>query len=184
MKPKLLIVTGSEMKYKELSAKLSEFFECEQRDWNEPEIQGKPEEILKHKMARAYELFKEPVLVDDVSTHIEALNGFPGAYMKDFFDVMTPYEMGNKFAGSKIKAICYLGLCRGSEDTIVATGEFNGKIVKPTEEDHKGRWYDIFVQLDGAYKTMIELSVEEKNEISHRGKAMKNLLEILKKEKE
>ncbi len=183
MKPKLFIVTGSSMKFRELASGLAEFFDCEQKDWTEPEIQGSNEEILDHKLRRAYEIFQSPVLVDDVSTYIEELNGFPGPYMKDFFKVMTPYEMGNKFAGSKIKAICQLGLCRGLGDIVIATGEFNGKIVGPKDNDHQGRWYDLFVQLDGTDRPMIELSTEEKNKFSHRGVAMKNLLEILKNEK-
>ena len=182
MKPKLLIVTGSTMKYRELASGLSDFFDCEQKDWTEPEIQGSNKEILDHKLRRAYEIFQSPVLVDDVSTYIEELNGFPGPYMKDFFKVMTTYEMGNKFAGSKIKAICQLGLCRGPEDILIAEGEFNGKIVKPKNNDHQDRWYDLFVQLDGTDKPMIEYSIEEKNKFSHRGKAMDNLIEILKKE--
>jgi hypothetical protein len=49
MKPKLFIVTGSAFKFEDLSAKLSQYFDCEKKPWNEPEIQGDPEEILKHK---------------------------------------------------------------------------------------------------------------------------------------
>src|SRR3990167_3036950 len=105
-KPKLLIVTGSEFKFKDLSAKLGDFFDCEQRDWNEPEIQGTSEEIIKHKLKRAYEIFQQPVLVDDVSVSIGDLNGFPGPYMKDFWKCFTPQEMGTKFSGSKISAVC------------------------------------------------------------------------------
>ena len=129
MKPKLLIVTSSDFKFQELSVMLGEFFDCEQRDWTEPEIQGEPEEILRHKLGRAYEIFKQPVLVDDSSTHIEALNGFPGPYMKDFWKCFTPYEMGHKFAGSQIRAVCIIGLEWGGGDTIIAKGEFNGVIV-------------------------------------------------------
>lgn len=181
MKPKLFIVTTNSMKFEELSSKLGEFFDCEQKTFNEPEIQGKPEEIFKHKLARAYEFFKQPVLVDDVSVHIEALGGFPGPYMKDFWDYMSPYEMGVKFAGSKIKAICRLGICRGEGDVLVAEGTVNGKIVTPKTTDHKKRHFDIFVQLDGMDRPMIEFTTEEKNEFSHRGLAMKNLIAILKK---
>lgn len=183
MKPKLLIVTGSTMKYQELSAKLGEFFECEQRPWTEPEIQGKPEEILKHKIHRAYELYKEPVLVDDVSVYIDELGGFPGPYMRDFFDCLTPYQMGTKFAGSRIKAVCMLGLLRGPGDLIIARGEFNGDIVKPREDYDQSTYFDIFVHLDGMEKPLVEYSIEEKNKVSHRGKAMDSLLEILKKAK-
>ncbi len=183
MKPKLFIVTGSEMKYKELSAKLGEFFDCEQKPWNEPEIQGKPEEILKHKMNRAYEIFQQSVLVDDVSVNIEELGGFPGPYMRDFFDFLSPYEMGAKFAGSKISATCRLGLYRDKEDIVMVEGTFYGRVVIPKQKDHENKWFEFFVQLDGMDRPMSELSLEEKNEVSHRGKAMKNLLEILKKEK-
>lgn len=183
MKPKLLIVTGNDWKFQQLAFVLSEYFVCEQRDWNESEIQGSAEEILDHKIKRAYEIFKCPVLVDDVSVHLESLNGFPGPYMKDFFTLMTPYEMGHKFAGSKIKAICRLGLCRGPEDILIAEGEFNGKVIAPKKEDHQGKWFELFVVLDGMDKPMIEYSIEEKNKISHRGRAMEKLLEILKESK-
>lgn len=183
MKPKLYIVTGSPFKFKELSSRLSEFFICEQKPWDEPEIQGKPEEILKHKMLRAYDIYKYPVLVDDSSAHFEELNGFPGPYMKDFFDVMSPYEIGHKFADSRIKAVCWIGLCFNQDDLLITQGEFNGTIVAPKDEDHQNRWYDLFVKLDGMDKVLIDCTIEEKNAFSHRGKAMDALLEKLKERK-
>ncbi len=182
-KPKLYIVTGSPFKFQDLSAKLGEHFDCEQKLWSEPEIQGDPEEIVRHKLKTAYKTFKMPVLVDDVSVAIGALNGFPGPYMKDFWKCFTPYEMGVKFTGSKVSATCRLGLCRGENDIIIAEGTHHGKIVTPKNNDHKGRDFELFVQLDGTDKVMLEYTTEEKNEFSHRGRAMKNLLEIIKKEK-
>lgn len=183
MKPKLFIVTGSVFKFGDLLAKLSEFFDCEQKIWNEHEIQGDPEEIIRHKLDRAYEVYHHPVLVDDVSVNMEALNGFPGPYQKDFWKCFTPYEMGHKFEGSRISATCRLGLKRGQNDVIIAEGTFHGKIVAPKNNDHKGRDFEIFVQLDGMDKVMLEYKPEEYAEFSHRGLAMKNLLEILKEEK-
>jgi non-canonical purine NTP pyrophosphatase (RdgB/HAM1 family) len=182
MKPKLLIVSGNELKYKELSHRLSEFFECEQRDWDEPEIQGTPEEIIKHKLKSAYEKFKLPVLVDDVVVNLGVLNGFPGPYMKDFFKCFTPYEMGIKFAGSRMRTACYLGLQRDENDIIITEGSFDGVVVVPKEDNHDGRYFDIFFQADGQDKPMIEFTTEEKNKFSHRGKAMDKLIEILEAE--
>ncbi len=182
MKPKLYIVTGSPFKFGDLSAKLSEFFDCEQKHWNESEIQGDPEEIIRHKLDRAYEVFKHPVLVDDVEVNLEALNGFPGPYMKDFWSRMTAYEMGNKFADTRISATCRLGLCRKEGEAIIAEGTFHGTIVAPKDNEHKGRDFEIFVKLDGMDKVMLEYKPEEFYEQSHRGRAMKNLLAILKKE--
>ncbi|MES2315582.1 MAG: non-canonical purine NTP pyrophosphatase [Patescibacteria group bacterium] len=182
MKPKLFIVTGSDFKFHDLSYKLKDFFDCEQRPWDEHEIQGEPGEIITDKVKKAYKKFGGAVLVDDVSVYFEFLNGFPGPYMKDFFNVMTPYEMGHKFSGTRIKAVCRLALCRGEDDIIMGVGEFNGVIVAPKEKDHKGRWFELFVKLDGTDKIMLELTDEERNKHSHRGKAMENLLELLKKE--
>jgi non-canonical purine NTP pyrophosphatase (RdgB/HAM1 family) len=181
MKPKLYIVTGSKFKFEDLSFKLKDFFDCEKKDWDQFEIQGTPEEIITHKLKSAYDMFECPVLVDDVSVYIEALNGFPGPYMKDFFKVMTPYEMGNKFAGSRIKAICRLGLCFSKDDIVISQGEFNGVIVPPKDNEHKGREFEIFVKLDGTDKIMLDFTEEERSRFSHRGQAMKNLLDILNK---
>ena len=77
MKPKLTIVTGNSLKFRELSNELSKFFDCEQGTIDGFEIQGKPEEILRHKLAQAFEKFKQPVLVDDTSVHFDFLGGFP-----------------------------------------------------------------------------------------------------------
>ncbi len=181
MKPKLLIVTGSPFKFQDLSSRLNEFFECEQRDFKEPEIQGDPEEIIKHKLKTVYDIFKRPVLVDDVSVNIEALNGFPGPYMKDFWKCFTPEEMGKKFEGSRISATCRLGLCRGEDDVVITEGTFYGKIIAPKNNDHKGRFFELFVQLDDTDRPMIELSPEERNKFSHRGGALDSLVEMLKK---
>ena len=183
MKPKLFIVTGSSFKFQDLAAKLSEYFDCEKREWHEHEIQGDPEEIIRHKLKRAYEIFKHPVLVDDVSVAIEALNGFPGPYMKDFWKHFTPQEMGVKFTGSGVSATCRLGLCRGEDDIVIAEGTHHGKIITPTHNNHKGREFELFVQLDGMDKVMLDMTEEERKNLTHRGKAMKNLLEILEKEK-
>lgn len=182
MKPKLLIVTGNILKFRELSDKLSDFFDCEQKNIEGYEIQGTPEEILKYKLQQAFEKFQQPVLVDDTSAHFDKLFGLPGPYMKDFCNVYSPFEIGTNLAGSRVKVFCRLGLYDGKGDPIIAEGLIEGEIIKPKTKDHKGREFDLYVQLDGMDKPMIEYSIEEKNEFSHRGKAMKNLLEILKKE--
>ncbi len=114
--------------------------------------------------------------------HIAELNGFPGPYMKDFWKCFNPMEMGIKFAGSKIKAVCRLALCRGEDDVVIAEGEFNGTIVAPTDNNHDKREFELFVVLDGMDKRMLDLTPEERNEFSHRGKAIKNLMKILKNE--
>ncbi len=179
MKPKLAIVTGNTLKFRELSLKLGEFFDCEQKQVDGYEIQGKPEDILRHKLAHAFEVLQEPVLVDDTSVHFSALNGFPGPYIRDFFSAFKPFEMGEKFAGSRIEVVCRLGLMRGANDVIIGEGRINGDVVKPKVQDDNGREFDLFVQIDGTDRPMIEFSAEEKNKFSHRGRALDDLLHKL-----
>jgi inosine triphosphate pyrophosphatase len=181
MKPKLAIVTGNALKFRELSVALNEFFECEQKQLtNYFEIQGTPEEILKHKLEAAYQEFKEPVLADDTSVHFAALNGFPGPYIRDFLAHMKPWEMGEKFTGSRIEIACCLGLCFAPNDFILGTGIISGDVIFPKSHDDQAREFDLFVQIDGTDRPMIEFSPEEKNKYSHRGLALKDLLEKLK----
>jgi inosine triphosphate pyrophosphatase len=181
MKPKLLIVTGNNMKFKEESARFSEFFDCVQERWDEPEIQGTPEEIITHKLHNAYNKFKQPVLVEDTSVALSELNGFPGPYIKDFFKSFPPYEMGMKFAGTRMKASAWFGFYDGKGEPVIVESSVEGNIVKPKTQDHQNRWFDLCFQVDGTDKPMIEFSHEEKNKFSHRGKAMDKLIEILGK---
>jgi|JI10StandDraft_1071094.scaffolds.fasta_scaffold24399_3 non-canonical purine NTP pyrophosphatase (RdgB/HAM1 family) len=180
MKSKLAIVTGNPLKFRELSAKLSEYFDCEQKILeNYFEIQGTPEEILRHKLSTAYEIFQEPVLVDDTSLHFAELGGFPGPYIKDFIRAIPIYDMGMKFAGGRIKVACRLGVYDGVREPVIGVGEIEGDIVTPKQVDAGDREFDVFIQIDGTDKPMIEMSTEEKNLYSHRGRALDALLEQL-----
>ncbi len=183
MKPKLAIVTGNPLKFRELSIALSEFFDCEQRQIDGYEIQGTPEEIITHKLKKAFTEFKEPVLVDDTSVHFETLNGFPGPYIRDFFKAFTPFAMGEKFAGSRIEVVCRLGLMQGPDDIVIATGKITGDVIQPKVLNDNGREFDLFIQIDGTDRPMIEFSAEEKNKYSHRGNAIRDLVQKLKEKK-
>jgi inosine triphosphate pyrophosphatase len=181
MKQKLAIVTGNPLKFREIKAFLEDYFDCEQVKLSEGyEIQGTPEEILDHKLRSAYKKLGIPVLVDDTSLHFDFLGGFPGPYAKDFFERLTPYEIGVKFQNTRIKACCRIAICHGEGDKTLAYGEVNGIIIKPDNNDHHGREFDLFFQPDSMNMPMIQLSTEEKNKISHRGNALRDLVGKLK----
>lgn len=181
MKPKLAIVTGNPLKFTELSEALKDYFDCEQKEFDGLyEIQGKPEEILMHKMREAYVRAGMPVLVDDVSVHLDALNGFPGPYIKSFAEAISPMEMGKRYKGTRVEVFCRLGLCFAPDDEILAIGSFNGTVVLPHEGVEHPWNFDICVQVDGTDGPMSDYTTEEKNKFSHRGLAIKDLLEKLK----
>ncbi len=180
MKQKLAIVTGNPLKFRELEVFLKDYFGCEQIKISDGyEIQGTPEEIITHKLNHAYDKIGMPVLVDDTSLHFEILGGFPGPYAKGFFECLTPYEMGKRFAGSKIEAICRLGIMYDKDDVLIGQGSVKGVIIEPKDNNHGGREFDIFLLPEGMDKPMIEFSPEEKNKFSHRGNALRDLIEKL-----
>ena len=76
-------------------------------------------------------------------------------------------------------AQCIFAFCEGPDaEPIVFVGKCDGKIVAPRGENMFG-WDPIFMP-DGFEQTFAEISSEEKNKISHRGKALelvKNYLE-------
>lgn len=89
--------------------------------------------------------------------------------------------MGVKFAGSRVEAVCRLAIMQTPDDILLVEGRVQGTVVYPTTHDDQGRQFDLFVQVDGTDRPMIEYSYEQKNAFSHRGKAMETLLEKLKK---
>jgi non-canonical purine NTP pyrophosphatase (RdgB/HAM1 family) len=176
-KEKLAIVTGNKLKFEEISKFLDEYFDCEQVVLKDlVEIQGTPEEILTHKMHLAYNKLCIPVLVDDTSLHFEALGGFPGPYAKDMFVAMTPLAMGQRFKGTRIEAVCRLGIMYNNDDFIIAKGSLHGSIIEPKDNNHNGREFDLFLLADGMDKPVIEYNAEEKNKFSHRGRALQDLV--------
>ncbi len=180
MLPKLTIVTGNELKFIQIAHALREYFNCEKGIFETYEIQGTPEEILHDKLLRAYDYFKTPVLVDDTSLHLDSLNGFPGSYIRDFLQCMRPYEMGKKFAGTRMKVISRIGLMKSPEDFILGEGVVEGVVSDPKDRDPGLREFELFFQPDGLDRPMIDFEPTEVLSFSHRGKALQNLVEKLK----
>lgn len=60
------------------------------------------------KAAEAYRLAGEPVVVTDTAWQIPALNGFPGAYMKEVADWLTAQDFLNLIAPYADRRICFV----------------------------------------------------------------------------
>jgi len=81
---KILFVTSNSGKVESLNNRLnqSKYF-VEQVNLDIPEIQGNSaSDISIYKARAAYSILKKPLIVQDSSFHIKALNGFPGPYIK------------------------------------------------------------------------------------------------------
>lgn len=169
----IAFVTGNKGKLREMKKLVPD---VEQLTADLPEIQSlDPKEIVREKLHAAQKLSDADVIVEDVSFHMEALNGLPGPFIKWFLKSLGRnglYEIAKATGKYGAEAKAYLGLA--TEDGVqIFEGSVKGTIVEPRGDSAFG-WDPIF-QPEGSEKTFAELSMEEKNRISHRGKALAKL---------
>ncbi len=122
---------------------------------------------------------------DDTGLEVDALGGEPGVYsaryageQKDANDNMN--KILEKLAGSSNrKANFKTVICLNSKGKQnIFTGIVNGKIIEE-KIGSNGFGYDPIFVADGYNKTFAELTLDEKSSISHRGLAVKQLVDFL-----
>ena len=124
-------------------------------------------------------------LADDSGLCVEALDGAPGIYSARYAD--TPQARINKLLNAmnkkenrRAKFACAMTLVSPDGETIFQTrGERHGNIAYK-QAGTNGFGYDPIFLVGNGSTTMSELSETEKNKISHRGQALRNVLEFLK----
>lgn len=125
-----------------------------------------------------------PVLADDYGLTVDALGGMPGIYSARFAgeqksdasnNAKLLHELTNVADENRTAQFhCTLVFAAPQKESLVVEGIWNGRIARiPRGENGFG--YDPLFIVDGLEKTSAELTPEEKNEISHRGQAMKKL---------
>lgn len=129
------------------------------------------------------------ILSDDSGLCIDALSGLPGVDSATFMGADTPYNERNEHIIEMLsdvpktqriaRYLCVIA-CLLPDGTIETTsGEVEGLITSEPKGD-KGFGYDpiFFSPIYG--KTMAELEDNDKNIISHRGKALRDMIQLLK----
>ena len=171
----LVFVTGNKHKFKEFENFLN--IDLERIDLDLIEIQGTSEEIIKFKAEQAHKMLKKPCLVEDTSLGFKKWNYLPGPYIKDFNKIIG-VENYYKLLGNEndAKVSCYIAYI-DDKGTKIFRGDVNGKIVPPRRDN--GFDFDRAFVPEGYDKTYSEMSIDEKNKISHRGRALKKLKEWL-----
>lgn len=139
-----------------------------------------------HYYAKAIDM---PVLSDDSGIIAEALGNRPGVYSARYAGHHGDDEANNQkliadlrpYEGEERKGYyaCVVALVWPSGKELTGEGTCSG-IIRDFYQGTGGFGYDPLFYLPEFHKTMAELSMEEKNKISHRGKALRDLLEKLK----
>jgi len=140
--------------------------------------------------ARAlHALTDEYVMADDSGLCIDALNGFPGIYSSRFCGEDSTYE--EKFAKifEMLKDVpedertarfcCAIAVVKPSGEEFTVRGEVEG-VLHETPAGDNGFGYDPIFYVPEFGMTTAQMTPEMKNSISHRGRALRAMVEKLK----
>ena len=197
--------TGNAHKKKELSAILS----TELRIPSEVGVAFAPEEtgssFFENALIKAGELHKllsgrhqdawrqgDAIIADDSGICVDALGGRPGIYSARYGgklndserNALLLTELGDNPSDKPLRNasfVCAMVLYYGPDRFFIAQETLEGELVKNAEaaRGSGGFGYDPILYLPELGRTVAELSEEEKNRHSHRGKAGRAIARIL-----
>jgi XTP/dITP diphosphohydrolase len=158
---------------------------------NVPEMEENGKSFTENalKKARFYsKYFHKLTIADDSGLEVNSLKGLPGIYSARYAGAGASSQENNQKLlremqdvpiskrGARFKCIIAVVSPDGRE--ALAEGACRGRIGF-VEKGKKGFGYDPLFILPNYGKTMAELSLEAKNRISHRGKALRKLKKII-----
>lgn len=130
------------------------------------------------------------VLADDSGLEIDSLNGEPGVYSARYLGEDTPYSVKNANLIERLQGVpdekrtarfvCAIAAVLPDGRELTTRAAIEGRIGYE-EKGNGGFGYDPIFYVPELHKTTAELTGEEKNLVSHRGKALQLMKEELKK---
>ena len=128
--------------------------------------------------ARAvWNLTGDIVLADDSGLEVDYIGGEPGIYSARYLGEDTPYAVKNRSIIERLKEAG--GQERSARFVCNIAAMLPDGQVLHTEAVMEGFGYDPILYLPEFGKTSAEITMEQKNEISHRGKALRAMKEAL-----
>jgi len=181
---RIFLVTGNSNKLLEVRSILGPYgIRVEPARVEKVEVQGDIELVSRVAAVIASSELLEPVVVDDSGLYVEVLNGFPGPYSSYAYEKLGNSGLLKLMEGQKDRratfrcAVTYADAL--SREIKAFAGEVEGFIrLRPGKENGFG--FDPIFSVEGPEgKPFSELSVEEKDRVSHRGVAFRKLAEYL-----
>ena len=140
--------------------------------------------LIKAKALKPY--VKDEIIADDSGLVIDALNGKPGIESARFMGHDTSYSIKNKKIlemmegkmNRSARFVCAMALIIPQKEPIIVEETFEGEIATKIEGEN-GFGYDPIFYYPPLHKTSAMMTLEEKNQYSHRAKALRKVFEIL-----
>lgn len=149
------------------------------------------EENADIKATAVQKLCGDIVLADDSGLEIDYLGGEPGVYSARYLGEDTSYRIKNQNLIDRLEGVpdekrtarfvCVIAAVLPDGRTLTSRGTIEG-IIGREERGGGGFGYDPIFFLPEYGCSTAELSMEQKNEISHRGKALREMKEKLRRE--
>lgn len=187
---KLIFATQNKNKIEEIKPGLNpqvELIDLEDLGFKEdvPENADTLEGNALEKAKFIYSKFHTDTISDDTGLEVESLNGEPGIYSARYageskdsdnnIDKLLHNLKGKPNRKARFKTVIALIL---DQKEYVFEGIVEGEITE-NKKGEMGFGYDPIFQPTGYNKTFAEMTLEEKNEISHRARALKKLTAFL-----
>ena len=191
---KMIFATGNEGKMREVRMILGDLG-AEILSLKEAGIQAEAEEngttFEENAVIKAKEIMEKTgalVLADDSGLEVDALNGEPGIYSARYMGHETSYHIKNKNLIERLEGktgeersarfVCAIAACFPDVRVLTTRGTMEGQIGYE-EKGENGFGYDPIFYLPEYQCYSGELPLEEKNKLSHRGKALRLMKEQL-----
>lgn len=194
MIPTIVLASNNAGKLKEFNQLLAPigFTLHAQGEFNVPEADEPHPTFVENALAKARHaarLTGLPALADDSGICVNALQGAPGVHSARYAGEPKSDERNNRklvadlasHADKSAYYYCVLVLVRHADDPqpLIAEGRWDGEVTA-TPQGTGGFGYDAYFRLPALDKTVAQLSAEEKNRLSHRGQALRLLVEKLR----
>jgi XTP/dITP diphosphohydrolase len=190
----IVLASNNAGKLKEFSQMLAPIgFEVRtQGEFNVPEAEEPHPTFVENALAKARHAARItglPALADDSGVCVNALGGAPGVLSARYAGEPKSDARNNEKLIADLMAhadksayyYCVLVLVRHADDPqpVIAEGRWNGEMIAQPR-GQGGFGYDPYFWLPALNKTAAELSADEKNGMSHRGQALRALVEKLR----
>ena len=189
-KTKIVVATTNQGKLKEIRSILSDYEIVSAADVGfMDDVEETGATFVENARLKAKTVCKAvglPVLGDDSGLCVDVLDGAPGVYSARYSGqgvvanrkLLLENLQGQK--NRKAHFCCAMVLVFPDGHEIVVEGRTDGEITTAETNGGNGFGYDCLFYSDELGKTFAEASADEKNAVSHRGKALHNLLLKLK----
>ncbi|MEO1887157.1 MAG: RdgB/HAM1 family non-canonical purine NTP pyrophosphatase, partial [Methyloprofundus sp.] len=184
---KIVLASGNQGKIKEIQAILSDYTIAPQQQFNIPEAEETGSTFIENAIIKARNAAlhsKLPAIADDSGLIVDALNGAPGVIsaryagakasdrdnLQKLLDAMCDTPESQRSA----RFVCVIVFMRHAHDPfpLICQGSWEGSILNHAQGAN-GFGYDPIFWLASESCSSAELSAPRKNQLSHRGQALR-----------